>query len=165
MRLSDEEDYEWFFRSEYPRVLRTSFLILGDEEAARDVAQEAFVQLFRKWDKVSRYEVPEAWVRRVSIRMSVRALRRRRFNEHALSRIALPEPTRPWPDTDLMQAVSALPPAQRAAIVLFYFEDQPVSEIAQLMECSPSTVKVHLHKARKRLNKALVQEVGVDATR
>ena len=58
-------EYTWFFRSEYPMVVRTVYLILGDRGRAEDAAQEAFVQLLTHWRKVSRYERPEAWVRRV----------------------------------------------------------------------------------------------------
>jgi RNA polymerase sigma-70 factor (ECF subfamily) len=52
---------------------------------------------------------------------------------------------------------------QRAAIVLFYFEDRPVSEIAEILDCAPSTAKVHLHRARKTLAERL-GEVMADVT-
>ena len=64
-------------------------------------------------------------------------------------------------DPDLMRAVRALPPAQRSAVVLFYFADLPVREIAEIIDCSEATAKVHLHKARRRLG-ALLQEAAVD---
>src|SRR2546426_204801 len=69
------EDFAWFFREEFPRVVRTVSLILRDGRRGEDVAQEAFVQLLRHWKKVSRYEMPDAWVRRVAIRMAVRTAR------------------------------------------------------------------------------------------
>jgi RNA polymerase sigma factor (sigma-70 family) len=47
---------------------------------------------------------------------------------------------------------------QRAAVVLFYFEDRPVSEVAEILDCSTSTAKVHLHKARKKLAELLTGE-------
>ena len=67
------------------------------------------------------------------------------------------------PDLDLLAAVAALPPRQRAAVALYYLEDRPVDEIADLMEVSVSTVKQHLFQARGRLGELLVGGVVGDA--
>ena len=56
-----------------------------------------------------------------------------------------------------------LPAMQRAAVVLFYFEDRPVAEIADILGISDGSVKVHLHRARQRLMVLLGEEVGEDA--
>ena len=64
--------------------------------------------------------------------------------------------------SDVLAAVRQLPPKQRAAVALRYFEDKPVEEIAQLMECSASTARVHLHRARHQLAQTLGEEVGSD---
>lgn len=52
--------------------------------------------------------------------------------------------------------------SQRTAVVLFYFEDRPVAEIADLLGCAPATARVHLHKARRRLAATLGGEVDDD---
>ena len=67
------------------------------------------------------------------------------------------------PDVDLLEAVAALPPRQRAAVALYYLEDRPVDEIADLMEVSVSTVKQHLFQARGRLGELLMGGVVSDA--
>lgn len=157
------EGYEWFFRSEYPQVVRTAYLVLQEKEGARDVAQEAFIQLLRHWEKVSRYDKPEAWVRRVAIRLAVKSARKQRFQTAFSDDIDVPTITATR-DPDLMKAVGTLPSAQRAAVVLFYFEDRPVSEVAEIMDCSQSTAKVHLHRARKKLAEALGEEVAIDVS-
>jgi RNA polymerase sigma-70 factor (ECF subfamily) len=160
-RKNDPDDvvaYTWFFRAEFPKVVRTVYVILHDRGGAEDIAQEAFVQLLPRWRKVSRYDRPEAWVRRVAIRMAVRASRRAAMRSH-LEATADPPAERSPADIDLANAVAALPPQQRAAVVLFYFEDQPISEIADILGCAPSTAKVHLHKARRRLAERLGQEI------
>lgn len=69
-------EYAWFFRAEFPGVLRTVFLIVHDRGRSEDVTQEAFIQLLAHWKKVSRYERPDAWVRRVAIRHAVRTMKR-----------------------------------------------------------------------------------------
>jgi len=158
-RREDEAAFDWFFRAEYPAVLKTAYLVTHDREAARDVTQEAFIQLLRHWRKVSRYERPDAWVRRVAIRIAVRHSRKLR-----LQRSLEVEPVAPAyvpADPDLMRELKGLPAMQRAAIVLFYFEDRPVSEIAEILDCAPSTAKVHLHRGRKNLAERL-GEVSVD---
>jgi RNA polymerase sigma-70 factor (ECF subfamily) len=63
-------------------------------------------------------------------------------------------------DVDLANAIGQLPPRQRSAVVLFYFEDRPMQEIADILGCSVSTGWVHLHKARKRLAALLGEEVS-----
>ena len=66
------------------------------------------------------------------------------------------------PDPDVATAIAQLAPMQRAAVVLFYWDDLPVREIAEVLEVSESTVKQHLHRARHRLADVLAEEVGED---
>jgi len=145
-----------FFRAEYPALVRTLFLITHDREQARDIAQDAFVQLFARWWRVSHYDRPEAWVRRVGIRIAVRATARERARprlERELDLATLPKPV----DVDVVRAIGQLPASQRAAVALFYLEDRPVSEVAEVLACSQTTAKVHLHRARKRLAELLTE--------
>lgn len=58
----------------------------------------------------------------------------------------------------MLRAVATLPRAQQAAVVLFYFEDRPIAEIADVIGCSEVTARVHLHRARKRLTELLGYE-------
>jgi RNA polymerase sigma-70 factor (ECF subfamily) len=64
-------------------------------------------------------------------------------------------------DVDVLRAVRALPLRQRTAVVLHYFEDLSLHDVAEVLECSPSTAGVHLHRARARLG-GLLQEVSRD---
>jgi RNA polymerase sigma-70 factor (sigma-E family) len=150
-----EAGFAWLFRDEYPSIVRTAYLMLGDREAAEDVAQEAFVRLYARWSRVSRYDRPGAWVRRVAIRLAVRA--RRRAATLPLQAEQLGHQEAPG-DPDLRRALLALPAKQRAAVVLHYLEDLPVADVAELMGCAVSTAKVHLHRARKRLALELGEE-------
>jgi len=160
--LEDVElEYAWFFRAEYPAVLRTVFLILHDRHRSEDITQEAFIQLLFHWRKVSRYQRPEAWVRRVAIRLAMRHQKRERIRsllERETARTNVLEPR----DIDLARAVGRLPRMQRATVVLFYFEDRPIAEIADILEIASSTAKVHLHRARTRLAELLGEEVDED---
>ena len=165
-RLAD--DYTGFFRMEYPGVVRAVALMLGDEDAALDIAQEAFARTYREWKRISRYEQPQACVRRIAINLAISHIRRRRVHEKVV-RLLTPTPMESEPaDGSIVAAVRRLPPAQRAATILFYFEDQPSSEVARILGCSESTARVHLHKARAKLAQLLdrtEEERDLDATR
>jgi RNA polymerase sigma factor (sigma-70 family) len=157
VREAQRVDFEWVFRSTYPSVLRTTYLILHDRGRAEEVTQDAFLKLCERWQGVSRIEQPQAWVRRVAVRAAIRQAKWRRLR---ISSAALAEPTiqDDLPDVDLARAVASLPPQQRVAVALFYLEDLPVDEVARLLDVSSSTVKQHLHRARARLA-ALLSEV------
>ena len=150
MRDAQRVEFEWVFRSTYPSVLRTTYLILHDRGRAEEITQDAFLRLCERWRGVARIDQPAAWVRRVATRAAVRQAR---LNRLRFSSVAVDEPTR-WdamPDVDLARAVASLPPQQRAAVALYYLEDLPVDEVAHVLDVSSSTVKQHLHRARARL--------------
>ena len=65
-------------------------------------------------------------------------------------------------DEELVAAIRNLSPQQRSVVVLFYYEDRPMEQIAEILGCTPATGWVHLHKARKRLGSLLQTEVGSD---
>jgi DNA-directed RNA polymerase specialized sigma24 family protein len=76
---ANEAEFSWFFHEEFAAVVRTAYFVLHDRIPAEDVAQEAFTQLFVNWAKISQYERPDAWVRRVAVRLAVRYARRERM--------------------------------------------------------------------------------------
>jgi DNA-directed RNA polymerase specialized sigma24 family protein len=157
-RLAADAEYSALFRSEFARVARTVSLIVHDRERAEDITQDAFVQLLRHWPKVSGYERPDAWVRRVAIRLAVRAVRRDKLWAMVGRQIPVAAPLGPR-DLDVVNAVRRLPGMQRAAVVLFYYEDRPIVEIADLLGCAEATARVHLHRGRRRLAEILGEEV------
>src|SRR5262245_114040 len=71
-----DRDFEELFDAEFPAVVRSAFVVCQELSRAEDVAQEAFVELLRHWGRVSRYERPGAWVRRVAIRKAVQVTKR-----------------------------------------------------------------------------------------
>ena len=164
MRVDDRGEFEQVFRSSYPSVLRTAYFVLHDRGHAEEVTQDAFLRLYERWSQAVRYEHPVAWVRKVALHAAIRRAERERKQRPTLmlvERGALDS----LPDLDLLDAVAELPPRQRAAVALYYLEDRPVDEIADLMGVSLSTVKQHLFQARSRLSGILgaeevVRDVG-----
>ena len=158
MRTRDREAYDSFFRACYLPVVRTVHLVVHDRVLAEDVAQEAFYRLLKHWSSVSTYELPEAWVRRVAIRIAVREVQRSAARA-AKERRELVVQYDDLPDPDVARAIRELSPMQRATVVLYYWEDRPVAEIADLLEVTDATVKQHLYRARHRLAELLKEEV------
>lgn len=142
--------FEDAFRSDYQPIVRVVAPIVGSLEDAEAITQEAFVKAYTRWRRVSGYDRPGAWIRRVAIRDAVRfAHRHHRFLAALARREDATESTAV--DLDLYAALAQLPAKQRAAVVLHYLADWPTAEVADALDCSESTVRVHLHRARGAL--------------
>lgn len=156
----DVVEFDTVFSVEYPYVLRTVFLICRDSQLAQDVTQDAFVELLRHWEKVRHHDRPGAWVRRVAIRKLMRVQHReirRRDAERGIQPSSVAEPA----DVDVMRALQQVPVRQRTALVLYYFEDLSIHDVAEVLGCSASTAAVHVHRGRARMG-SLLQEVTPD---
>jgi RNA polymerase sigma-70 factor, ECF subfamily len=140
-------------------VLGLAFALIGDRAVAEDVVQDAFLEAFRKWDRIASFDQPGAWVRRVVANMSVSTFRRRRSELRMLTQLEARQ-DRVVPDLSpatlaFWQAVRALPKRQAQVTALFYLEDRPIAEIAQILQMAEGTVKKHLHDGRKTLVRTL----------
>ena len=141
----------------HARSLTQALHAAGHPDAA-DAVQEAFVQAVVHWRKVSRYDDPLAWIRRVAINRGHNRHRSRKRQEALQQRMAAAA-TAPVPviedDDDLAALIASLPPQQRLALSLFYFADLSVAETADAMKLSEGAVKYHLHAARTSLARSL----------
>jgi RNA polymerase sigma factor (sigma-70 family) len=151
---SDLEAFSWFFASEYPQVVRLLTVVLHDAASAEDLAQDAFVRLHRNWDKISHYDSPEAWVRRVALNRAFSWRRREGRRRHLEVAATPPAAVVDAPSSereDVLRAVRTLPPRDRALIALYHLEDRPLSEVAEVLGLRAGAAKVALHRARRRL--------------
>ena len=152
------EDFEAFYRRQYPRAVGLAYALAGKRHLAEEIAQDAFVAGYRQWHKISRYENPEAWLRRVVVNRSTSVLRRGITEVKALPRLrseVLDLPPLEAGAGAVWDAVRALPRRQAQAIALFYLEDLSTEQIADVLKCSPGTVKTHLKRGRDRLGRKL----------
>jgi RNA polymerase sigma-70 factor (ECF subfamily) len=136
------------YRSHFRSVVKAVRPLIGD--AAEDVAQEAFTVLHARWAEVGTYEMPQAWVRRVALRIAARRAQRERMRV-SLEPFADPPSSPGGIDLDLVRALDALPGSQAAIVALHHLADRSISEIADSFGLSESAVKVRLHRARARL--------------
>lgn len=161
----DDREFEELFDAEFSGVVRSVFVVCQDIGRAEDLAQEAFLELLRHWGRVSRYDRPGAWVRRVAIRKAVQTTKRearRSWFERRAAASVVPDASAPVrADDALWTAVRSLPAQQRAVVALFYYEDLSVEDVADVLGCSVSTVKVHLHRARNSLRTCVSRTEGL----
>ncbi len=147
------ETFPSFFRREFVAMTALAEAVSGDPAAAEDIASEAMTKTSRAWDKVSGYDKPGAFTRRVTINLA-HDYRRKRNRQRLFVRKHRPEDLAvPAPEVDhpVWAAVAQLPDRQRAAVSLHYIDDMAVADIADVMEISVSAATSHLHNARTKL--------------
>ncbi|WP_184952273.1 SigE family RNA polymerase sigma factor [Paractinoplanes abujensis] len=154
-------DFDAVYAAQYADLTVQLYAYFGDRQEAQDVVQEAFCRALRRWSKVSRYDDPVAWVRRVAWNLAVSRWRRSRTALSFLRRQRPQEPQVAGPDTvriELVEALATLPAAQRRAVVLHYLGDLSVNEIAERENVAVGTVKSWLHRGRTALASQLQPE-------
>lgn len=153
-------DFAEFVLARTPALLRFAYLLTGDGHLAEDMTQEALVRAHRKWSTITSDAGPEPYVRKAIMRQYLSWRRRRSSGELPVAE--LPDTAGTGDDAEHVVArdemsglLAALSRAQRAVVVLRYYEDLPDAEIAGLLGCSPATVRAHAFTALKRLRAAL----------
>lgn len=150
--------FDALFVAEYPKMVALAAAVSGDRSCAEDIAQEAMSRLHGEWARIQGYDKPGAWLRRVTINLATSRKRKLLAEAKALLRLKVTESTldpAPPDDQAIWEAVRHLPPRQRAAVSLYFLEDRSIDEIADILEISPSTTRVHLHRARQTLRDRL----------
>jgi RNA polymerase sigma-70 factor (ECF subfamily) len=151
----DDHDFAGFYAGVFPRLVGQLFLITRNLQDAEDVVQEAMARASARWARVRDYDVPEAWVRRVAVRLAADLARRGRRRLAATARLAsmrsmeAVEP--PTDDLQLVEALGALSLSQRQVLVLHHLVGLPVAEVAITLRIPVGTVKSRLKCARRTL--------------
>ncbi|HEX6869999.1 MAG TPA: sigma-70 family RNA polymerase sigma factor [Micromonosporaceae bacterium] len=147
-----QHDFDELYAAKF-HVLRSQlYAYLGDRAEASDLVQEAFCRAYSRWNRISAYEDPYAWVRRVAWNLATSRLRRQRVSMRFLRgqrEAHVPEPS---PDrVALVAALAKLAPQLRKAVVLFYLGNLSVAEIAAQEDVAEGTVKSWLSRGRTAL--------------
>jgi RNA polymerase sigma factor (sigma-70 family) len=137
-------NFDEFLLSEWPRLVRLAYVIVGSEAIAEELVQDAFVTLHAKGSAIDN---PAGFVRTVLVNRCKSSARRRSREPVA----TLPASTAPPEIDETITLVRKLAPKYRAVLVLRYYEDMSVDEIAQVMNVRPGTVKSLLHRSLKQL--------------
>jgi RNA polymerase sigma-70 factor (sigma-E family) len=150
-------EYEIFVRSRTPALLRSAYLLTGDQHLAEDLVQTALARAHRAWSRLHETGNAEAYTRKIMYHLQVSRWRRPRVAESLPAR--LPERVdgdlgeRVATRATLRQALARLTPSQRAVLVLRYFEDRSEAETAEVLGVSIGTVKSQTSRALDRIRK------------
>ena len=148
--------FDELFRAHQERLVKALTLVSGDREAAADAVQEAFVRAHVKWKKISKYDDPVGWVRRVAINRLKDEHRRNGRKRRAVDRLAA-DPTAGGADgidqagREVVPTLMRLPRQQRLCVALYYVDGLPVKDIAAALDIAEGSVRSNLHDGRSSL--------------
>lgn len=170
MRQHDDDYVEWV-TARQAGLLRFAYLLTGDSHSAQDLVQTALAKAYLKWDTLRVETSRGAWVRRIIVNEQA-SVWRRPWRRHEVvntpylefidvGEVSVAGRAGPlaasggWPedsqpggfDSQLWEVVCSLPPRQRAAVVLRYYEELSERETADVLGCSLGNVKSQTHRA------------------
>ncbi len=134
-----------YFASRASAFLGTAFLLCGNWHRAEDLVQTTFLKLYRAWHRIDAHEALDAYTRKILVRTFLNEtrggfFRRERVTDEQADQAA-PPASNPEDRMVLLCALATLPPRQRAALVLRFWEDMSVDGTAKVLGCSAGTVK------------------------
>ena len=168
MRRRDESEFLAFAAACRGQLRRTAFLMCGDWERAADLTQEALVRLYVAWPRLEHHDGLLAYARKAVVSAAIDQGRRRSSREVlGITGLADRVPQVEDPAAAvvdrlvLMDALAALPPRQRACVVLRFYEDLGVDTVAELLGCHSGTVKSQTTRGLTALRAAYARQ-GAD---
>jgi RNA polymerase sigma-70 factor (sigma-E family) len=158
-RREADESVESLFHAHYPRIVYTAFSLVGDWDLAEQLAQEAYLRLWRRWRWISDPQAAPTYLQRTVVNLSRETIRRKVIERRAL-RIkgadrAEPHEPDPAAVVELRRAVAALPARKRECVVLRFLLGLSEAETAELLGVSVGTVKSQTHKGLRLLRDRL----------
>ena len=154
---TDATDFETFFEANRDRLHAALWLVARDRQEAEEIAQDAFLRVWERWDRVRRFDDPDGYLFRTA--MNLFRNRKRR------AAVAVRRMVRPLAERDglgaveewdaVVRAMRSLTPRQRAALVLTDLLDMTSDEAAKALGVRPATVRVLAARARNALRETL----------
>lgn len=155
---------ESLFHAHYPRLAYTAYSLTGDRDLAEQLAQEAFLRLWRRWRWIADPQAAPAYLQRTVLNLSRETIRRKVIERRALKVRELDRPPAPEPDTaemiELRRAVAGLPARKRECVVLRFLLGMSEAETASVLGVSVGTVKSQTHKGLRQLRERLDEPGG-----
>ena len=163
-QAGSDEAMEALFRTHWAPAHRAAFLIVHDAAAAEDIAQEAFLAAIRALDRFDRRRPFGPWLHRIVVNRAIDWSRARTLRREVAEPIESPAPPErqvAWSE-EVVTALGALDPDQRAAVVLRHLLEYTPGEIAELLEVPRGTVNSRLRRALDRLAAELAQPAAAE---
>jgi RNA polymerase sigma factor (sigma-70 family) len=166
IKNKDRDAFKELFDMYREKVYRVSFIILKDKTASEDVLQEVFIQVYRKIRDLKYIGAFEVWLYRITMNCCRKFINKENklkivnvnenydgYTEMEDDEINSPENIMVQKEfcTEVMKVIYELPEYQRISVVLFYYNEMSIKEIANIMNCSEGTVKSRLYHGKKYL--------------
>jgi RNA polymerase sigma-70 factor (sigma-E family) len=165
MARRDSEEFTSFVVAHQARLRRVAYLMCGDWSLASDHVQDALVRVYRHWPRLRSDGEAHAYARKALVGVVIDAKRRRSSTEvpvdSVADRLGGVDAADRSADRDLLgRCLAQVPPRQRACLVLRYYDDLPVSEVATTLGCSEGTVKSQTARGLETLQAAFARETN-----
>lgn len=159
------DSFEHYVATRSPSLIRFAYLLTRNTEDAHDAVQDALTGLYPRWSQVSSRGQVDAYVRRSVVNAYVSRWRRTRRTTPVADPAIGPrapvveDPAQHVADADAaLRLCAELPPTQRAAVVLRFYEDRTFAEIGEILGCPEATARSHVHRALASLRTRLAEE-------
>jgi RNA polymerase sigma-70 factor (sigma-E family) len=155
--VTAEEEFAEFAATAAPRLQGMAFLLCGDWHTAEDLVQATLVKVFLAWRRIKRQETAHAYATRTLVNTYLAHKRLRRSWEIPTSEFPErpAEPAAPETQMVVLAALAGLPPKGRAVIMLRFWADLSVDQVAAILRCSPGAVKSQSVRALGKLRAVL----------
>ncbi|MFC5034773.1 SigE family RNA polymerase sigma factor [Streptomyces sp. So13.3] len=147
-----EGSFEEYVQARGPALLRLAFLLCSDRHLAEDLTQDVLIRVYRQWRRISGLGHPDAYVKRMLVNEHLSWRRRRSNGELPTAEMSSPAEQGDAADTVVrrhaaVHLLAGLPKRQRAVLVLRFYEDLTDQQIAEVLRCSPATVRSQASRA------------------
>jgi RNA polymerase sigma-70 factor (ECF subfamily) len=150
----DSSAFEQLYSRYYDKVSSIARGILGDADDTADAVQEIFTLVYKNLWRFDRRSKFSTWLFRIAVNRSIQQGRRNKYKSRLTAlndAVDKAEQTEaPQHDPNIDVAMAKLSPADRAILVLFYWEELSINEIASSLDCSENAAKTRLYRARER---------------
>lgn len=166
--LKDEKlFFEQLIKSVEHQMMRSIWRIVRDPEMAKDALQDSLTKIWKRLDRIRSHPNPHALILKICLNAAIDSLRKRkRLHQHEktepLHRFPIQPNTTVYEalerkkiEAEILEAIKRLPRRQAVAVLMRLIQDQPYAVIAQAMECSETTVRIHVSRGRARLSQWL----------
>lgn len=165
-RREHDDEFIAYYTARAARLRNTAYLLCGDWHLAEDLTQATFTKLYRAWARVDRHDALDQYARQVLLRTFLderrRPWRRERpaAPDDAVLDITAPE-VRGSEDREVLRnALQLVPKRRRAVLILRFWADLPVEQVAEILGCSAGTVKSQTSRGLADLRGALGDALG-----
>lgn len=160
-RSPTDEDFTELVQACWPGLYRTAYLMLGDTGEAEDLVQTALAKTYANWRRVRSMEAAPGYARTTLVNTAASWFRKKGWRNERPTAVLPDHGAEPdWTDrSTLMGALATLPPRQRAVVVLRFYEDLSVAQVANALSITEGTVKSQTSVALSKLRALLGESV------